>query len=291
MFVVIGAGGFLGSQLIKSILENTDENVIAAARSENFFGFGNDRVVPCIGDVCDRNYLDRLIGEINNAGNADIIYTVACHNIDFVAENPDVAARMNIQIPDCFTKGIKSFNKLFFTSSDTVYGDSNSHLFRENDELNPVSIYGRQKAEGEKIFNAIGGTALRLPLMFSESVSPAKKHFCDTVSESLENGRVIQLSKGFLRSALDYETVAELILKLCELPEIPAILNISGDESLSKYDLGLMLARKLSADKNLVEAAEFWGEFRSGAERADCTLMDNSLLKKILGIGSIRIKL
>ena len=127
--------------------------------------------------------------------------------------------------------------------------------------------------------------------MFSESVSPAKKHFCDTVSESLENGRVIQLSKGFLRSALDYETVAELILKLCELPEIPAILNISGDESLSKYDLGLMLARKLSADKNLVEASEFWGEFRSGAERADCTLMDNSLLKKILGIGSIRIKL
>lgn len=291
MFVVIGAGGFLGSQIIKSILENTDEKVIAAARNENFFGFGNERVFSCIGDMSDRCYLDRLIGEINNAGNTDIIYTVACHNIDFVAENPDVAEKMNTQIPGYFTKGIKSFNKLFFTSSDTVYGDSNSCLFSENDELNPVSIYGRQKAEGEKIFNSVGGTALRLPLMFSESVSPAKKHFCDVVSESLENGKAIQLSKGFLRSALDYKTVAELILKLCEYPEIPAILNIAGDESLSKYDLGLMLAQKLSADKNLVEAAEFWGEFKSGAERADCTLMDNSLLKKILGIDSIRIKL
>ena len=291
MFVVIGAGGFLGSQLIKSILENTDENVIAAARNENFFGFGNARVLPSIGDMSDRCYLDRLIGEINNSGNADIIYTVACHNIDFVAQNPDVAEKMNTQTPEYFTKRIKSFNKLFFTSSDTVYGDSNSRLFSEDDEPNPVSIYGRQKVAGEKIFNAVGGVALRLPLMFSRSVSPSKKHFCDVVIDSLENGKAIQLSKGFLRSALDYKTVAELILKLCELPEIPAILNIAGDESLSKYDLGLMLAQKLSADEKLVEAAEFWVEFRSGAERADCTLMDNSLLKEILGIDSIRIKL
>lgn len=291
MYVVIGAGGFLGSQIIKSILENTDKKVLASARSENFFGSGNERVIPCIGDVCDKNYLDRLIGEINNTENADIIYTVACHNIDFVAEFPDIAEKMNIDIPGYFTKKIKSFNKLFFTSSDTVYGDREAHLFSEDDELCPISVYGRQKAEGEKIFNSVGGTALRLPLMFSGSATPAKKHFCDIVCENLKNGKEIQLSTGFLRSALDYKTVADIILKLNELPEIPEKLNIAGDESLSKYDLGLMLAEKLSADKKLVIPAEYWGEFKTGAQRAECTLLDNSLLKKILNIDSIRIKL
>lgn len=291
MYVVIGAGGFLGSQIIKSILENTDKKVLASARSENFFGFGNERVVPCIGDVSDKNYLDRLIREINNIENADIVYTVACHNIDFVAELPEIAAKMNIEIPQYFTGKLKNFNKLFFTSSDTVYGDRSSHLFSENDELCPISIYGRQKAEGERIFNSVGGSALRLPLMFSRSVAPAKKHFCDIVCENLINGKEIQLSTGFLRSALDYKTVADIILRLCDLPEIPEKLNIAGDESLSKYDLGLMIAEKLSADKELIIPTKSWGEFKTGAERADCTLLDNSLLKKILDIDSIRIKL
>lgn len=291
MYVVIGAGGFLGSHIIKSILENTDKKVLAAARSENFFGFGNERVIPCIGDVNDKNYLDKLIGEINNTENADIFYTVACHNIDFVAEVPEKAAKMNIEIPAYFTGKLKSFNNLFFTSSDTVYGEGGTHLFTENDQLVPISIYGRQKAEGEKIFNSVGGSALRLPLMFSESVAPAKKHFCDIVCDNLKNGREIQLSTGFLRSALDYKTVADIILKLCDLPEIPEKLNIAGDESLSKYDLGLMLAEKLSADKELIIPTKSWGEFKTGAERAECTLIDNSLLKKILNIDSIRISL
>lgn len=291
MYVVIGSGGFLGSQIIKSILENTDKKVLASARSENFFGFGNERVVPFIGDVNDKIYFDRLIDEINNLENTDIIYTVACHNIDFVAEFPDIAEKMNIDLPEYFTKKIKSFNKLFFTSSDTVYGEGGTHRFAENDELDPISIYGRQKAAGEKIFNEVGGSALRLPLMFSQSVAPAKKHFCDTVCKNLKNGREIQLSTGFLRSALDYKTVADIILMLSELPEIPEKLNIAGDESLSKYDLGLMLAERLQADKELIIPTKSWGEFKTGAERTDSTLLDNSLLKKILNMDSIRISL
>lgn len=291
MYVVIGANGFLGSHIIKSVLENTDKEVLAAARSDKMFGSDNNRVYKCMGDVSDEKYLDRLISEINNIGNADIIYTVACHNIDFVAEFPEIAERMNIDIPGYFTKKIKSFNKLFFASSDTVYGEGGTYLFREEDELNPISIYGRQKTEGERIFNAAGGSALRLPLMFSESVSPSKKHFCDVVCENLKNGKEIQLSTGFLRSALDYKSVAGIILRLCDLPEVPEKLNIAGDESLSKYDLGLMLAEKLSADKELIIPTKNWGEFKTGAERADSTLLDNSLLKKILDIDSIKIKL
>lgn len=291
MYVVIGAGGFLGSQLIKSILENTQGEVLAAARNDNIYGAENSRVHKCIGDLTDEKYIDMLTCEINNIGNADILYTAACHNIDFVAEFPSVAQEMNIRIPEKFLDKVKSFGKLFFTSSDTVYGEGGTYLFKESDSLEPVSIYGRQKATGEEVFNRSGACALRLPLMFSESCTPAKKHFCDVVVEKILRGEEVQLSTGAIRSVLDYGSVADIILELFSLESVPQILNVSGDDALSKYDLGLMLAEKYNVSPDLIVPVENWGDFRDGAKRTDSTLLDNSLLKQILKKETIKFNL
>ncbi len=291
MFVVIGAGGFLASEFIYSVLEKTDEKILAVARSRNVACEENERVEVLTGDLRETAFLDEVAAKINASDNVKILWTAACHNIDFVAENPDAAHYINVDVPDYLLGRIKNINKLFFTSSDTVYGEGGEYLFKEDDALSPVSVYGRQKAEAENVFAKYGGVSLRLPLMFSFSKAPAKKHFCDTVTENLRNGRETSLVTGFLRSVLDYKTVADITLELFDKESLPAMLNVAGDECLSKYQLGLMLAAKLGCDASLIIPAEKWGEFREGAIRTDSTLLDNSLVKKILGREEIKISL
>lgn len=291
MFVVIGAGGFLGSDIICSVTEKTDEAILAVARNERICGAQRNTVEPLLGDLEDCSFLDRLIGRINESDNVKIIWTAACHNIDFVAEKPEKARNMNIDVPAYVLSRVKNAKKIFFTSSDTVYGEGGMHRFTENDNTEPISIYGRQKAEAEKLFASYGGASLRLPLMFSASRAPAKKHFCDTVCENLKNGMTTFLTTGFLRSALDYGTVADIIVELSYKEKLPDVINVAGDDCLSKYQLGLMLARKLGADEKLIIPVEKWGSFREGAGRTASTLLDNTLVKHLTGREEIKIKL
>ncbi len=291
MFVIIGAGGFLGSEMIHSVINHTSDCVLAVARNGNVYEKENSRVEVVEGDIENEDFISQLIRKINSYDNVTLLWTVACHNIDFVAENPDSAYKLNVEIPRKVLGELKNVKRLFFTSSDTVYGEGGKHLFSENDRLQPISVYGKQKAEAEKVFLQYGGVILRLPLMFSQSRAVSKKHFCDVVCENLLSGRQTTLTTGFLRSALSYSDVADIITQLSYEEALPSVINVAGDDSLSKYQLGIMLAEKLGADKNLLICADKWGEFREGAERAQSTLLDNTLLKNILGREEIKMKL
>ncbi len=291
MYVVIGAGGFLGSHIIKSVLENTTENILAASKCGEVYSGDNRRVNVFPGDLTDFDYLKQLAEKINSQKNVKIIYTAACHNIDYVAQKPDIAALLNIKVPEKFLPMLRETEKILFTSSDTVYGDGGDYLFKEDDELSPLSIYGEQKAQAEKVFISHGGTALRLPLMFSKSIAPTKKHFCDTLFENLQNRKMTQLVTGAVRSTLDYGTVADIVVKLCNEASLPSVINISGDESFSKCELGVRFASCNGLNTALIESVAAFGEPpKTGAKRADSTLMSNELLKKILKTNEIKIK-
>ena len=95
----------------------------------------------------------------------------------------------------------------------------------------------------------------------------------------LSNGAILSLSN--------------LILKLMEnfTPEIPKCINVSGDDVLSKYDIGLMIAKKYKYDEKLIVPISMDSDNKIFSEkRANCTLLDNSLLKKTLGISEIKIE-
>ena len=291
MYLIVGAGGFLGSYLIKTILEKTDEKILALSRTENVFSAGDSRVTVVKGDMTDEKYISAVAEKTKNE-KLKVIYTAACHNIDYVAAHPQEAFHMNVTVPALFLDKIGKTDSLLFTSSDTVYGEGGSYAFREEDETAPLSTYGRQKLEAEKVFIAHGGKALRLPLMFSESISPVKKHFCDTIRENLRNKIPTKLVTGAVRSTLDYGTVADIITELSVIQNIPDVLNIAGEDPLSKYELGVLYAGAVGADTSLIIPVRTFGAPPAeDARRADSTVMLNEKLKKLLGREEIKIKL
>ncbi|NLC78561.1 MAG: sugar nucleotide-binding protein, partial [Ruminococcaceae bacterium] len=214
---------------------------------------------------------------------------------DAVEQNPERAYNINVTILGEILDGLKNVGCLFYPSTDSVYGDSeNGYHFKEGDPLSAVNTYGKQKAAADRVVTAHGYNVLRFPFLASPSLLPHKKHFYDVIAESLINQKPFELFCDSLRTSLDFNTAAALTVRLMReySDTLPKIMNLSGDDDLSKYDVGVMIAEKIGADKKYAVPLSLsdGGEIFKTA-RAKSTLMDNSLVKRVLGLNEIKIKL
>ena len=223
-----------------------------------------------------------------------VVFLAAYHHPDLVSQNPRLAWNINVTSLSYCMNRFENVKCLFYPSTDSVYGESeNGYHFVESDKTNPVNIYGRQKVVAEDIVTGYGYNVVRYPFLIGKSLLANKMHFYDVIEHSLLNGKPIEMFSDSYRSSLHFSTAADLLIDLMErsLPErVPPVVNICGDEDLSKYDVGLMIADRLHADRRLVvpvamESTKNIFESR----RAQSTLMDNSLIKRLLDIRSIRL--
>ena len=293
MYIVVGANGFLGSYVLKNLVEKSDGRIIATyhGKKESLFP---GRVEWVKLDVTDKNDITNLAELAGDISDCSIFYFSACHNLDLVKKEPEFARSINITALTSFLEAFKGAKSFWFSSTDCVYGENTEEIpfFKESDATSPVSEYGRQKLEAESIVTSYGFNVARLPFMIGPSILENKKHFYDNIVEKTVNGEKFTLADGLWRSALDYNSVAEILIKLSEKDDNPQILNLCGDESLSKYDVGFMIAQKHNLPMELIvrtpesEIMKLFYETRTSS-----TAMDNSLLKSVLGIDEIKINL
>ena len=291
MYIVVGANGFLGSYMLRSIVSGTSESVIATfhGKEEKLF---SDRVEWVSLDVTDKNSIADLRSKVNSIEECKIFYFSACHNLDLVKREPVYARNINITALHNFLEAFKGAESLYFSSTDCVYGENTDEipLYKESDITTPVSEYGRQKLEAEGLVTDYGFNVVRLPFMIGPSLLENKKHFYDNIVEKTVQGETFTLADGLFRSALDYSRVADILLELSGKKNVPQILNLCGDDSLSKYDVGMLIAEKHNLPKECLirtPEAEIMKLFYE--TRTSSTAMDNTLLKSILGVDEIKI--
>lgn len=292
MYLIIGASGFLGRYCLKNVLENTNEKIIATY-SQKCPEFTNPRVEWVSLDVCDTVALKDLAARVDNT--TKIIYLAAFHHPDKVEEFPELAWNINIV---ALANAVNLFHKakcFYYSSTDTVYGEgSKNQKFVENDALNPVNLYGVHKALAEKICLAKGFNVVRFPFIFGTSLVENRPHFFDKIKADLEQGKTVEMFSDSYRSTLSFNQCAYYLVSLIEkfgaCPE--KIVNIAGDDVMSKYDAAIALADKYNLDKNLIKPISvnsLNGIFK--AKRAASSVLDNGKLKSLLNINEIHLEI
>ncbi len=295
MYLVIGANGFLGSYFVKEILENTNEQILATARNISQAPVWERRVSWQELNVTDREAVQSLFCQLKDGiEDVKVIYLAAYHHPDQVEENPEIAWDINITALSYFLNTIGRVKAFFYPSTDSVYGEGGLGCrLTEGAPLNPANRYGRQKAVAEALVIGYGHHVVRYPFLIAPSLLRHKKHFYDVIVETITAGKPMEMFKDSYRSSLDFGTAAKLTIALIEKVEkVPSVVNVSGDEALSKYDIGLMIADKCGVDKKYIKPVsvnETKGIF--AVPRAATTLLDNTLLKSILGIKKIKIEI
>lgn len=294
MYTVVGANGFLGVYMVKTILERTNENILAIAR--HISAFKNERVQWVCCDIENPDDVALLNAEhfAKNEANK-IIYLASYHHPDLVEKNPRVAWEINVTALARFLNVTENVKCFYYSSSDSVYGESvDKYRFRESDAPNPINRYGRHKCVAETLVTAYGYNVVRFPFLIAPSIVPEKKHFYDVIAETILQGITIEMFADSYRSALSFNDAARITVDMIETycEDYPKILNVCGDDDLSKYDIGLMIADKLGVSRDLIKPISIernFGIFE--AKRASSTLMSNNLLKKTLSINAVKLVL
>ena len=290
MFVVIGANGFLGSYIVRYILENSNEQIMATSRNVGNINRSNERIQWRYCDVQSETSVNELVEELRTCCDVKIIYLAAYHHPEMVEIYRELAWDVNVTALSRFINKVVFVNSFYYISTDSVYGDSlDSYHFREGDKLRPVNFYGHCKCAAEAITVHLGRNVVRLPFLISPSLVE-KRHFYDTIVDELKLRRPIKMFSDSYRSTLGFDQAAELIVELIKKNRKYPVVNVCGDNAFSKYDVGVMIAKREKLDSNLiVPVLAKYSEEWNRVNRAHSTLMDNSLLKSILGIEKIHL--
>ena len=168
--LVTGGAGFIGSNYVKLLLENSDAVVVNldkltyAGDLRNLeFAKGNPNYHFVKGDICDKELLDTLFKEHDIKM---VVHFAAESHVDNSIENPDAFVQTNIvgthrllQVaynhwmdgPNSFKEGYKDA-RFLHVSTDEVYGTLGPEgLFTETTPYAPNSPYSASKAASDML--------------------------------------------------------------------------------------------------------------------------------------------
>jgi len=148
--LVTGGAGFIGSNIVKKLLEEGFEvkvldNFLTGKR-ENIIPF-IDRILLYEGDVRDLNIVKEAMEKVDF-----VLHQAALPSVVRSIENPSLTTDINIMGTLNILKVAKEekVKRVIFASSSSVYGDSEILPKKEGFCPNPLSPYALTKLTGEK---------------------------------------------------------------------------------------------------------------------------------------------
>jgi len=163
--------------------------------------------------------------------------------------------------------------RLVHVSSDAVHS-GRPEPYTEADDPSPVFPYGAAKAAAEVAVAAVAPDAaiVRTSLLVSGGVRPLSKY--ERFALALARGEAAGvLFTDDVRCPVAVDDVAAALVELAG-SDFAGVLNVAGPQPLTRYDLGVLVARRHGVDPSRLPAGTIaaTGLTRPGCLRLDCTL-------------------
>lgn len=214
--LVTGAAGFIGANLVKRLLNDSDNvKVVGVDSITDYYDVRlkherlneleqyGDRFVFVKGNIADKTLIDKLFAEYN----FDIVVNLAAQaGVRYSITNPDAYIESNLIgfyniLEACrhsYDEGKAGVQHLVYASSSSVYGSNKKVPYSTEDKVdNPVSLYAATKKSNElmahaysKLYN-IPSTGLRFFTVYGPCGRPDMAYFGFT--NKLLKGEKIQI--------------------------------------------------------------------------------------------------
>jgi dTDP-4-dehydrorhamnose reductase len=144
--------------------------------------------------------------------------------------------------------------KLIYISTDLVYASYRGSYLTEDAKLIPATLYAETKLVGEsKIKESTDNyLILRTALLYGFGLNHSTCHFQDMYN-NLQNGRSVKLFIDQFRTPISLTDVSRIIVELAGMNLKNEILNVGGNQRVSRYELGEILCSVAGFDKNLLQ--------------------------------------
>ena len=242
--VIIGGSGLVGRILIKKI---KDIAKVYATYNTTIINLEGAKCYQL--DVRDANRVNELMKEIQ----PDIVInTAAKRNTRYCERNPEETYKVNVEGTKNIVKACKNINaKMVFISSDQVF-DGTKGKYREDDELNPLNTYGKQKVMAEKVIKDNLENWLILRASHIYGWFPGGDNFVSWVIENLKSGREIQISYDQFVTPIHVENFVDILTKLLGKDK-RGIYHVGEGECLSKYEFVKRIKETFRFDEAIIK--------------------------------------
>ena len=249
--LVTGAGGCIGSQLIKSLLNESSYFIYALVRDKPSSFSENAQLKYIYSDLSCSNFADTL------PDNIDIVLHLAQSNNyrKFPEESNDIYT-INIQATYKLLEWSKDIGvrRFLFASSGNVYRASDK-LHSEDDICTPLDFYGKTKYIGEFLVSSYSAFFEVSILRIFGVYGPGQTGMTvSNIIEKVKNRQDVTLAAniGLQFTPLFVDDCVALIGLLIHHPFLKPIYNLSGNEQLDLRELAEKLGALLSIHPKLV---------------------------------------
>ncbi|MCR5183740.1 MAG: SDR family oxidoreductase [Opitutales bacterium] len=241
---IAGAAGFLGRETVFAALKRGWEVVAILHESPMFFPNTVRKIERDLS--CDTALDDLILQEFPDA----IVNCAAVTSIDAAEKNQDVAVRLNVNFPRRLAQLANHISaRLVHVSTEMVF-DGDAAPYGHTAMPAPKNFYAQTKLSGEveTLKYAHGNaTIVRATLLSGNSPSGTKslheKLFCQWAA-----GTPTALFSDEIRQPVSVKNLAEVLVELCERPNLSGVYHWACGDRLSRYEIGVRIARRFGLD-------------------------------------------
>jgi len=247
--LITGSNGLLGQNLIKILRGNPDYQLFALSRSPNVYP-DQDGYTFIQLDLTEEAAVNKLAKDILPDV---IVHAAAMTQVDPCELNPADCESINVDATRNIAKlAGRCGSHLVYISTDFVFSGENGP-YREEDQVDPVSIYGESKLAGERITMklSVPWSIVRTILVYGVTPAMSRSNLVLWVKNSLEAGKAIRVVNDQFRMPTLVDDLANGIGSIIK-GQKEGIYHLSGDEYGSVYDFSLRIARFFSLDESLI---------------------------------------
>jgi len=217
--MVTGATGLIGYYLVK--------NAARWVPGWSVRGIGRTDL-----DLTDSTAVENVYQQINPRA---VIHCAALSRTKDCEQDPQRARRINVDVTAHLAHLAENIPFLFVSSGEVF--DGQRGWYQEEDEPNPINVYGHTKLEAEqRVVHNPRHSVVRIVLTAGAS-QQGNRSFVEEMCRVARNGQRMTLYGDEFRCPLPAGAIARAIWELLAR-DVPGLYHLGGRERLSRWEIG-----------------------------------------------------
>jgi len=241
--LITGTSGLLGINFAQEIMNAHDIVAVDRGKLVNapFKILKSDLLEPgAVEAILDSSRPDWLI---NCAALADL---EACEG------NPDLAYRLNADLPEQMAKACKTRGVSFVhISTDAVFDGEKHSFYTEEDVPNPLGVYAQTKLTGEQSVLAENQNAIVARVNFFGWSLSGRRSLAEFFYNNLTNNKSMSGFTDVKFCPMLVNDTARILIKMLQ-KNLSGLYHVVGPQAMSKYQFGVEIARRFQLRQNQI---------------------------------------
>jgi len=239
--LVTGASGLLGINLAQEMI--SEHEIVGVDRGK----LVNAPFKVLKVDLLDSGAVDSVLDSVQPEW---LINCAALADLDACEANPELARRLNIDLPAQMARACKARDISFVhISTDAVFDGRKDGFYNEEDLTNPLGVYSKTKLDGERAVLSEDENAIVVRVNFYGWSLGGRRSLAEFFFNNLIDNKTVSGFTDVIFCPILANDTARVLVKMLK-KKLSGLYHLVGPQAMSKYQFGVEIARRFNLDES-----------------------------------------